>query len=227
MATEAEAAQRLAHLGFLLESPFPERPGEARLLVAFRPRPTLEHFDPEVVRFWRTGEDRKGHPAELTLDSRTPIRAEFSWGRLEVIDRLGIENAFATLGGEVSMDRAGAEMVVAVFTSPGPILRLGGHSQDTDRVALELGAFFGRIMVPIDFEPGVEEAISAATALERYAAFIAFEQVRYAAHAALREEQPGTASVLAAEAHRVANDQPDNWEAGRRLLSRMGLGRSD
>jgi hypothetical protein len=227
MAAEADPSQRLAHLGFLLESPFLERPGEARLLVAFRPRPTLEHFDPEIVRFWRTGEDRRGHPAELTLDSRTPMRAEFSWGRLEVIDRLGIENAFATLGGEVSMDQAGPEMVVAVFTSPGPILRLGGHSQDFDQVALELGAFFARIMVPIDFKPGVEEAISTATPLERYAAFVAFEQARYAAHVALRQEQPGTASVIAAEAHRLANDQPDSWEAGARLLSRMGLGRSD
>jgi hypothetical protein len=227
MAAEAESAQRLAHLGFLLESPVPERPGEARLLVALRLRPTLEHFDPEIVRFWRTGEDRRGHPAELTLGSRTPMRAEFSWGRLEVIDRLGIENTFATLGGEVSMDAAGPAMVVAVFTSPGPILRLGGHSQDFDRVALELGAFFARIMVPIDFEPGVEEAISAATPLERYAAFVAFEQVRYAAHAALRQEQPGTASVIAAEARRLDSEQPASWEAGGRLLSRMGLGRSD
>jgi hypothetical protein len=224
MDAPAETALRLAHLGFLLESPFPERPGEARLLVAFRARPTLAHFDPEIVSFWRTGEDRKGHPAELTLDSRTPLRAEYSWGRLAVIDRLGVENAFATLGGLLNMDRAGPQMSVAVFSSPGPILRLGGHSQDVDQVALELGAFFGRIMVPIDFEPGVEQAISAATPLERYAAFVAFEQSRYSVHAALRDEQPGTAAVIAAEAHRLAGAEAGAWEAGARLLSRMGLG---
>jgi hypothetical protein len=193
-------------------------------LVALRSRPTLEHFDPEMVRFWRTGEDRRGHPLELTLDSRTPMRAEFSWGRVEVIDRLGIENAFATLGGAVSLDQSGPGMAVALFTSPGPILRLGGHSQDVDEVASELGAFFARIMVPIDFEPGVEEAISAAAPLERYAAFIAFEHDRYAAHAAVRQEQPATASVIAAEAHRLATEEPASWEAGSRLLSRMGLG---
>lgn len=214
---------RMAHLGFLLETPSLERPGEARLLVALRDRPTLQHFDPEFVTCWRTGKDRRGHPAELTLETRTPLVAEFSWGRIAVVDRLGVENVFATLGGELRMDHVRAGLAIAIFTSPGPILRLGGHSQDVDRVALELGAFFGRIMVPIDFEPGVEQAISAATPLERYAAFIAFEQARYATHATLRQEQPVTGSAIATEAHRLATEEPASWEAGSRLLSRMGL----
>lgn len=223
MDAPADVAERMAHLGFLLEAPSAERPGEAQLTVAFRDRPTLEHFDPELVTFWRTGEDRRGHAADLTIETRTPLRAEFSWGRIEVVDRLGVENVFATLGGELSMDRVRAGLAIAVFTSPGPILRLGGHSQDVDRVALELGAFFGRIMVPIDFEPGVEQAISAATPLERYAAFVAFEQARYAGHPTLREEQPATGSAISAEAHRLAADDAESWEAGNRLLERMGL----
>ncbi len=214
---------RMAHLGFLLETPTAERPGAARLIVAFRDRPTLEHFDPEFVTFWRTGDDRRGHATDLTLETRTPIHAEFSWGRITVVDRLGVENVFATLGGEVRMDRVRAGLAIAAFASPGPILRLGGHSQDVDQVALELGAFFGRIMVPIDFEPGVEQAISAATPLERYAAFVAFEQGRYGAHAPLREEQPATGSAFAAEAHRLASEEPASWEAGKLLLLRMGL----
>lgn len=213
----------MAHLGFLLETPAPERPGEARLIVAFRDHPTLEHFDPELATYWRTGDDRRGHAAELTLETRTPVRAEFSWGRIAVVDRLGVENVFATLGGELRMESINAGLAIATFTSPGPILRLGGHSQDVDRVALELGAFFGRIMVPIDFEPGVEQAISAATPLERYAAFVAFEQARYGTHAPLREEQPATGSAFAAEAHRLAAEEPGAWEAGGRLLARMGL----
>ncbi|MDP9467296.1 MAG: hypothetical protein M3P32_00935 [Chloroflexota bacterium] len=218
-----ELIGRMAHLGFLLETPSQKRPGQARLLVAFRDHPTLEHFDPEFVTFWRTGDDRRGHPAELTLETRMPQRAEFSWGRIEVVDRLGIENIFATLGGELRMDLVRVGLAIAAFTSPGPILRMGGHSQDVDQVALELGAFFGRIMVPIDFEPGVEEAISAATPLERYAAFVAFEQARYVGHASLREEQPATGSAFAVEAHRLAGEDPAGWEAGGRLLSRMGL----
>ncbi len=223
-ADPADAAELLAHLGFLLETPPHGHPGEARLLVAFRTRPTLEHFDPEVARFWRTGVDRRGHKAELTLASRTPLRAEFSWGRVAVIDRLGIVNAFATLGGDVSLDTVRADLAVAVFSSPGPILRLGGHSQDVDQAALELGAFFGRMMVPIDFEPGAEEAISAATPLERYAAFVAFEEARYAGHGALREEQPAISAAMGAEARRLRLDDPGSWAAGTALLARMGLG---
>jgi hypothetical protein len=219
----ANVARQLAHLGFLLETPPHGHPGEARLLVAFRPRPTLAHFDPEVVSFWRTGTDRRGHATELTIESRVPMRAEFSWGTVTVIDRLGIENAFATLGGTVSLDAVAPDLVVAVFASPGPILRLGGHSQDVDQAALELGAFFGRIMVPIDFEPGVEEAISAATPLARYAAFIAFESRRYAKHAALRDDQPAIASAMAVEAQRLATEDPASWEAGTALLALMGL----
>jgi hypothetical protein len=223
MAEPADAGRRLAHLGFLLETPPPGHPGEARLLVAFRPRPTLAHFDPEIVSFWRTGTDRRGHASELTIESPVPMRAEFSWGPVAVIDRLGIENAFATLGGTVSLDAVARDLVVAVFASPGPILRLGGHSQDVDPEALELGAFFGRIMVPIDFEPGVEEAISAATPLERYAAFVAFESGRYARHGALRDDQPAIASAMAMEAQRLGTEDPPNWQAGAALLARMGL----
>jgi hypothetical protein len=159
----------------------------------------------------------------LTIESRTPMRAEFSWGRIEVIDRLGIANDFATLGGDVSLDAVAPDLVLAVFASPGPILRLGGHSQDVDQAALALGAFFGRIMVPIDFEPGVEEAISAATPLERYAAFVAFESARYAGHGSLREEQPATASAMTVEARRLAAEDSERWRAGTALLARMGL----
>ncbi len=151
------------------------------------------------------------------------MQAEFSWGRLQVIDRLGVENDFATLGGDLRMDRVRAGLAIAAFTSPGPILRLGGHSQDVDRAALELGAFFGRMMVPIDFEPGVEQAISAASPLERYAAFVAFEDGRYAAHTTLRREQPATGAAFAAEAQRLSGEEPGSWEAGSRLLLRMGL----
>ena len=221
----AAAGAKLSHLGFLLVSAYPAQAGGSQLLVALRDRPTLEHFDPEQILYWRTGEDRRGHRAELTRETPVPLHGGFSWGPLAIVDRFGIANEFATLGGEVSAGEVAPDTTVAVLRSPGPILRLGGHSQDVDRVALELGAFFGRMMVPIDFEPGVEEAISAATPMERYAAFVAFEGGRYAAHAPLRDELPATATVLAAEAHRLTEAEPTAWEAGTQLLARMGLGR--
>jgi hypothetical protein len=217
------AAARLAHLGFLLVSPFPDRPGEAQLMVALRDRPTLEHFDPELIRYWRTGADRRGHPVEISRATPLPIDTEFSWGKVELIDRFGIQNEFVTLGGRLHADQAAPNTTVALFQTPGPILRLGGHSQDVDRVALELGAFFGRIMVPIDFDPGVEPAVSAAAPLDRYAAFVAFENARYAAHRVLRDQQPRTAAMLAAEASRLSEGEPVAWQAGQLLLQRTGL----
>jgi len=219
-----DAAARLEHLGFLLVSPFPEHAGETQLAVALRDRPTLQHFDPEVIRYWRTGSDRRGHPAEITRETRMPVDAGFSWGKVVLVDRLGAENEFTTLGGELHAGAVDPATTVAVFTTPGPILRLGGHSQSVDRAALELGAFFGRLMVPIDFDPGVEQAISAAEPLDRYAAFIAFESNRYARHPTLREEQPQTARVLAGEATRLPAEEPEAWTAGLRLLAVTGLG---
>jgi hypothetical protein len=219
----AAAAEQLRHFGFLLVGDGPSEAGASRLLVALRDRPTLEHFDPELVRYWRTGDDRRGHAAELTRDTAVPLHAEFSWGHISVLDRYAIENEFATLGGDLVADQAAPDTTVAVFTSPGPILRLGGHSQDVDLVAPELGAFFGRMMVPIDFEPGVEQAISAATPLERYCAFVAWEHARYTAHPALRQDAPTTAATLAAEAVRLEREEPAAWDGGRHLARRMGL----
>lgn len=192
-------------------------------MVALRDRPTLEHFDPELIRYWRTGADRRGHPAEVSRATPLPIDSEFSWGKVDLIDRFGIQNEFVTLGGRLQADQAAPGTTVAILRTPGPILRMGGHSQDVDRVALELGAFFGRIMVPIDFEPGVEQAVSAAAPLDRYAAFVAFEHARYAAHRAMRDEQPRTAAVLAAEASRLSEKEPAAWQAGQLLLVRIGL----
>jgi hypothetical protein len=137
---------------------------------------------------------------------------------------LGTVHACATLGGDVSLAACAPARAVAVVSSPRPILRLGGQSQDVDQAALELGAFFGRMMVPIDFEPGVEEAISAASPMQRHAAFVAYEAARYAGHTALRLEQPAINAAMTAESRRLRSEDPESWAAGTTLLARMGLG---
>jgi hypothetical protein len=217
----ADALGQMEHLGFLLTSPFPGPGGESRLVVTMRAHPTLAHFDPEMVGYWRTDEDGRGLPSELSLGSQ-PVDRDFSWGKIEVIDRFGIENDFVSLGGHLVAGMVD-DVMVADFSSPAPILRMGGHSQAVDRIALELGAFFGRMMVPIDFQPGIEAAISAATPLQRYAAFVAYEQRRYVAYAVLREEHPAQARILAEEATRLRTEHPADWTAGHSLLDRLGL----
>ena len=90
-------------------------------------------------------------------------------------------------------------------------------------MALELGAFFGRMMVPIDFEPGVEQAISAATPLERYAAFVAFEQARYAGARAAPGGAAGDRIGLRGGGSPAGERGAGELGGGNRLLSRMGL----
>lgn len=228
MSTTAEielAARRLADLGFWLETRYPVHAGPSRLMVALRDQPTLRHFDPELVEYWTTGEEDRGHAATLTRRTPTPLRDGFTWGKLEVVDRLGVENGFVSLGGDLVVDAVGPDTTVAVFTSPGPILRLGGHSQEVDRIAMDLGAFFGRIMVPIDFNPGVEQAISRASPMERYAAFVAHEVERFRRHPVLRDEHPHHAAILGEEARRLEHAEPFAWAAGGRLLTRIGMAR--
>jgi hypothetical protein len=218
----AEPEEALRHLGFILRSALPDRGAGAQLLVAIRERPTGAHFDPEVIRYWRTGDDGRGHPAELTLDSRFPVAGDFAWGKLELMDRFGMQNEFVSVGGILRAERT-AEGSVAVLASPAPILRMGGHSQGIDRVALELAAFFGRMMVPIDFQPGSEQRVSRATPLARYAAFIAYEAERYRTHGVLREEHQAQATIICEEASRLRRDAAPAWTAGQQLLESLGI----
>src|SRR3970040_1800991 len=78
----AVVADELIHLGFLLISPFPPGATPSRLLVALREEPTQQHFDPELVRYWRTGQDHRGHPEQLDIGSRTPLVRRFAWGKI-------------------------------------------------------------------------------------------------------------------------------------------------
>lgn len=219
----ADAAANVRHLGFLLVSPFPPGSEPSRLMVALREPPTGEHFDPKLVRYWEIGQDHRGHPQELEADSRTPLTHRFAWGKIELVDRFGEVNEFVTLGGQLQVDRMANDEVVAVFTSSAPILRMGGHSQADDVVALELAAFFARVMVPIDFDRGAEAAVSAADPLSLYAAFVIFERERYTGHLLLRNEHPHESEILWEEAERVRTSHPDAWEAGRQLLEQLGL----
>jgi hypothetical protein len=100
---------------------------------------------------------------------------------------------------------------------------MGGHSQTADGVALELAAFFGRVMVPIDFDPGVEEAIASVDPMTRYAAFVAFTSDRYRSHMTLRLEHALEAEVISEEALRLRATQPVAWARGTALLGRIAL----
>lgn len=219
----AETADELAHLGFELRDG--SRPGTVpgpRLLVALRDRPTLEHFDPEEVTFWEVRGGR-GRLACFDRDMELPCSRPFSWGRIHVSDRIPVSNEFLSFGGTLLADRLDERTVLLAFTSPAPIQRWAGHSQGVDPYADDIGAFFGRLMVPVDFQPDAEARIAAADPEALYAAFLAHGERRLRPGSALRQADPALAQVLDHEAHRLTREAPEAWRAGLELLDWLEL----
>lgn len=209
-----DAAAHLAHLGFLLvNGSQPEEPGGAQLLVALRDRPTLEHFDPETIEHWMAVSGR-GRLVQLTRATLAPLERPFSWGTIRAIDRLEVFNSFLTFGGRLRLAVVDAPTTIAVFDSPAPIVRWSGHSQSVDPLTGEIGAFFARMMIPIDFTPGAEQRIADATPLALYASMLAGLQHRFANSPTLRDAHHSMATWSAQEARRLQEGASHDWEAG-------------
>lgn len=206
------AAVSLADLGFLVSPDLPDRPGPAYLLVAMRESPTLRHYDPEAVEYWVNASGR-GVRRTLTRSSRLPIDTEFSWGMIRIVDRLKVTNEYLTFGGRVSAGLVDGT-VLAVFTSPAPLLRRGGHSQGWDQGADSLGAFFSRLLLAVDYTPGFEAMAADADPVSRYAAFVGNTTDRYRASLVLRSEQPHLWRLLEAEERRLRTSDPAAWTQG-------------
>jgi hypothetical protein len=210
-----DVADRLVHWGFLVHPDLPDQPGPAFLLVALRPVPTLEHYDPEAVDYWVTV-DGRGERRTLTASTEMPLSTTFSWGLIRLTDRLHVTNEYLTFGGRLDAARIGG-IVIAAFTSLAPLLRRGGHSQGLDIGADAVGAFFGRLMVAVDYQVGFEALLGEADPSTRYAAFL---QARRARLGACAEGLPPTEldRLLAGEAARLEAADPASWTAAEHLL---------
>jgi hypothetical protein len=220
----AETAADLTHLGFeLLDGMEPGATPGPRLLVALRDEPTLEHFDPEEATFWEVYAGR-GRLATLNRETALPHEQPFSWGRIQVADRIPVTNQFLTFGGMLVADAANDHEAFAAFVSPAPIVRWAGHSQGVDPQVDEIGAFFARLMVPIDFQPEAETRIAQADPETLYAVFLHDAMNRFRPGGHLRDEYPEVASTLAHDARRLEHDKPAAWQAGADLLASLQLG---
>jgi len=218
-----EAVRHVEHLGFLdVNGTSPQAPGGANLVVALRERPTLIHFDPERVEHW-VAADGRGRPAEITRATAVPLERPFSWGTIRVVDRLEVFNSFLTFGGTVRAVALDAATTIVVLASHAPILRSTGHSQGVDLSTGEVGAFFARMMIPIDFTPGAETRIADAAPMTVYAAFHASVQARLDASEELRASHPGFTAWCGRERHRLADVFRPDWEAGQALAGELGL----
>jgi hypothetical protein len=217
------AGELLATLGFrLVQGDRPGLPGGANLLVALRDHPTLEHFDPEEVSYWAAVAGR-GRLAAIDRRAAVPSVTTVSWGRVHVVDRLGEENRFLTLGGELRAEALDAHLTVVALHSPGPIVRWAGHSQGIDPLAGEVGAFFGRLMVPVDFVPGAEGRLGATPPGVLYATFLDDTHRRLARVPPLGQADADLGHWIAAEVGRVRAADPDAWAAGVALGASLDL----
>jgi hypothetical protein len=222
----ASAALWLADLGFLVNPDLPDRPGPARLLVAMRAEPSLRHYDPEAIEYWVT-ENGRGRRQILNRETRLPIETAFSWGLIRIVDRLHVTNEYLTFGGHLSADVVDG-VVIAVFTSPAPLLTRGGHSQGWDPGAEQLGAFLGRFLLAVDYAPGFEARAAQADPVAPYAAFVTDTVGRYRTSGLLRDQQPELWALLQVEERRLRTDRPFDWASGVALgqdASRVSAGR--
>ncbi len=228
-----ETRDELAHLGFVLrDGSAPGVMPGPRLLVALRDHPTLEHFDPEVVTYWVAAEghgrlatlDRGRRSAPLDRASEAPQAVPWSWGPVRVTDRVPVSNGFLGFGGTLLVDATDDSATYAAFTSRAPIVRWAGHSQGVDFLVDEVGAFFARLMVPVDYQPEAETRVAAADPEALYAAFLAHSIDRLHHSRRLRDADPKTAGWLEREGHRLRREVPGHWAAGLDLLAWLDLG---
>lgn len=198
-------------------------PAATELVVAVRESPTLRHFDPEVVDFWAP-EGGRSRTHEIDRDSDMPFTGRFAWGRISIADRLGLTNQWLTFGGTVRAAALDGGTTVILFHSAAPIQRWSGHSQGLDLMTAEIGAFFGRLMVPIDFTPGAEGRLVAADPRVLYCAFIADALVREGRSTRLVQADRPFAGHVVAEARRLRAAEPAAWADGGELLRALGVG---
>lgn len=219
-----ETATELDHLGFELRDGgmAGSMPGP-RLMVALRDVPTLEHFDPEEATFW-VAKAGRGRLSGVDRATVVPLATPFSWGRIQVADRIPVTNQFLSFGGTLLADARDEHTTFVAFASRAPIVRWAGHSQGVDPIVDEIGAFFARLMVPIDFQPEAEARIIAEDPEALYAAFLHDAGVRLRPGRPLRESYPELATQVSHESHRLEHDAPAAWREGEALLAWLELG---
>jgi hypothetical protein len=211
----------LSSLGFDLLGPDPASSDEAtHLVAAIRPTPTLQHFDPEKIDYWVTASER-GSAAVLEREGRYPVVADYAWGRISLTDRLGVKNEFLSFGGTVRAQMSPDATLYADFASNAPILRWSGHSQVADPLAAEVGAFFARLKVPIDFAPGAEALIARAAPTTLYCSFAQYVRERMTQSHSFRDANRWLAEWVMRESPRMETAVADHWKAAAELRRQL------
>ena len=129
----------------------------------------------------------------------------------------------AGVGGALRAQMTPDTTVLVDFSSHAPILRGSGHSQDVDPLASEAGAFFARMKVPIDFEPGGEALMAKAAPRTLYCAFVQHIREKLARARGLREANRWLADWSSRESQRMESSAAEDWNAAAELRRQLGV----
>ena len=212
----ADAQELLESVGFLLVPGPPLDRGPAYLLVAVRPQPTLSHFDPERVVLWDTGAKQSVQTVlEWPLTTPDP---RYTWGGIDIIDRIGAINRFASFGGIVSIAKD-RDVGAVLFRSDAPILSVGGHSGPADPLGVDVTAFFGILRAAAGNEPRTRAMVEDCSPIALYAAFLAR---RIGISEAAQIDGRGVSrltSLMRQERCRLQREAPAEQQKGERLAA--------
>jgi hypothetical protein len=212
MTLAASAPDLIDQLGFLHVPGRPATTGQAYLIVALRPRPTLVHFDPERIDYWEFV-GGIGVAAHIDWSSRPSDYSPFAWGKVSVVDRMGVANDFVSFGGVYTVRRT-RDGLVSVFSSPAPIAACGGHSQGFDFGASEMAAFVGRLRAAAGNSRELEARIADAPPLAVYSAFVADALSRHRDPHGQQVGDEKTVEMLRSERRWLVDAAGRDWAAG-------------
>jgi hypothetical protein len=221
--TVDEASRLMANLGFIaFRTPSSDAIPDSCLMGVIRNTPTRRHFDAETVTYWAMSNGR-GQLEAIDRDTSMPVAGRFSWGRIRLVDRFRASNGFATFGGEILAERIGPDARLVIFCSPAPIVRLRGHSQQQDRLADEVLAFFARLTPRLWTSPEQERLVADRSPDVLYAAFLLEAQDRLRPFEAGGDEQREAYWSVLRELELLREHRVGTVDGGADLLRLIGL----
>ncbi len=203
----------------LLPPVHPHSPGYMGLLVAFRPRPTRVHYDPESLHL-RLREDDLASWETLTISSPQHPEQRVCPGPVTLRDRLEKRVDFFTFGGTLTVEADPGE-VVYLLESPAPILDLTTAEDDVGRllaieVEMMLSVFQARWGAD---ERSFWERLAQLEPLQFYQASVESILMRYERSNALKENMHRLYTVLSQEKEWLI--ETGQWPARPQTLGKL------
>jgi hypothetical protein len=175
------------------------------------------------VTFWAS--DSCGTAATSLEWPLSRLAGDYSWGTIEVVDRIGASNRFVSFGGAVNV-ALDHDVHAVLFRSDAPILCAGGHSGPADPLADDIVAFFGILRAAAGNSPHLQARIVGSSPLALYGAFLARSVAAYGRARLMSRAQVSLVSLLRQEERRLECHASAELQNGRVLDALLRSGHS-